>query len=244
MPVLHQIIAVEKGTKNRVISAVTEIHKSNQKPELFAGQTRTYEPLTAEGQRLPEDNTIVQRQAPAVLRQVQKLLTEIFDVTAQRDYTNTVAKADVVVDGQTLLRGVPATYLLFLEKQLLDVRTLITELPTLDPAYSWQEDPNSRLFRSNPVQNVRTTKEESFVVVIQPTKEHPGKHEKVVKDVPQGTWTTVKLSGALPIPRKEELLERVERLMKAVKFAREEANGAEVITPASTGDAVFGYLFR
>jgi len=52
----------------------------------------------------------------------------------------------------------------------------------------------------------------------------------------------VKFSGALPAARINELLERVEALQAAVKFAREEANGT-VVTDQHVGDAVFGYLF-
>ena len=52
----------------------------------------------------------------------------------------------------------------------------------------------------------------------------------------------MKFSGALPARRVNELLDRVERLRDAVKFAREEANGAEV-TDQRVGDAVFGCIF-
>ena len=38
------------------------------------------------------------------------------------------------------------------------------------------------------------------------------------------------------------LLERVEKLQQAVKFAREEANNTEV-TDQKVGAAIFGYLF-
>lgn len=244
MSALHQILAVEKGAKNRAESAVTEIHKSNQKPDLFAGQAREYTPKTEEGEKLPPENTRVQREAEKVLKQVAKIWSEVFDVTAQRDFTNCVAKADVVVDGQTIIPQAPATFLLFLEKKLLDARTLVNELPTLDPAYTWAQDVNSGLFCSNAIQTTRTKKVEDFVVVIQPTKEHAGKHEKVTRDEIAGTWTTVKQSGALPIPRKEVLIERVEKLIKAVKFAREAANATEVVPVPQVGDAIFGYLFR
>jgi hypothetical protein len=38
------------------------------------------------------------------------------------------------------------------------------------------------------------------------------------------------------------LLDRVEELQRAVKYAREEANATEV-TDQKAGDAVFGFLF-
>jgi hypothetical protein len=46
----------------------------------------------------------------------------------------------------------------------------------------------------------------------------------------------------LPAKRINELVERVEKLQQAVKFAREEANNAEV-TQQKTGEKIFGYLF-
>ena len=74
------------------------------------------------------------------------------------------------------------------------------------------------------------------------TEKHPAQVEVYYEDVAVGYWTTVKFSGALPAQRVNELLERVEKLQHAVKFAREEANGTEV-TDQRVGDAVFGYLF-
>jgi hypothetical protein len=51
----------------------------------------------------------------------------------------------------------------------------------------------------------------------------------------------VKFSGALPAKRVTQLLERVEKLQQAVKFAREEANNAEVVD-RHVGDKIFSYL--
>jgi hypothetical protein len=58
-----------------------------------------------------------------------------------------------------------------------------------------------------------------------------------------GHWRTIKFSGALPAKRVNELLERVERLQQAVKFAREEANDIEV-EDEKVGAKVFQYLFK
>ena len=63
----------------------------------------------------------------------------------------------------------------------------------------------------------------------------------VREDVTVGFWRTVKFSGALPAKRVNELLERVEKLQEAVKFAREEANNAET-SDQKVGDAVFKFL--
>ena len=61
-----------------------------------------------------------QHQAEAVLRSTATALTQLFDVTATKDWANCEARADITVDGRALLRDVPVSYLLFLEKQLTE----------------------------------------------------------------------------------------------------------------------------
>jgi hypothetical protein len=51
-----------------------------------------------------------------------------------------------------------------------------------------------------------------------------------------------KFSGALPAQRVNELLDRVEKLQQAVKYAREEANNIEAEEP-KVGERIFNYLF-
>ena len=67
------------------------------------------------------------------------------------------------------------------------------------------------------------------------TEKHPAQVEVYYEDVVVGHWRTVKFSGALPASRVKELLERVDKLQQAVKFAREEANDSEV-TDQQIGD--------
>jgi hypothetical protein len=73
------------------------------------------------------------------------------------------------------------------------------------------------------------------------TKEHPAQVKEVTEDVTAGQWTTIKYSSALPVSRVNELLSKVEKLQKAVKFAREQANSQKVETQ-KVGEAVFNYL--
>ncbi len=46
-----------------------------------------------------------------------------------------------------------------------------------------------------------------------------------------------------PLAR-EKLLERIDKLLKAVKQAREAANGIEVIEQPRIGETVFGFLME
>jgi hypothetical protein len=243
MAKLNQIIAVEKSIKSKSHSELTEAHQQLQKPALLQGISRTYRPKDEEGERLPAESTRVQLRAEEVLKKTASVLTELFDVTATKDYANCEAVADVVLDGNVLLPMVPVTYLLFLEKQLVDLHTFVKKLPVLDPSESWLEDGAQNCFATEAVETVRTKKVPRNHVKAEATEKHPAQVEVYHEDVAVGYWRTVKFSGALPARRVAELLDRVERLQRAVKFAREEANNTEV-QQKKVGEVVFGFLFR
>ncbi|WP_338866741.1 hypothetical protein [Myxococcus stipitatus] len=241
MTKLNQIIAVEKGVKSRSQQELTQAHHDLQKPQLLNGIARTYQPRDEEGERFPPESTRVQVRTDDVLKKTKEILTRLFDVTATKDLTNCHAKADVRVDGKVLLKGAPATYLLFLEKQLVDLHTFVKKLPTLDPSETWIPDPAQGLWATEPVQTAKTKRVPRNHVKAEATDKHPAQVEVYYEDIVVGYWKTVKYSGALPALRVHELLERVEKLQQAVKFAREEANGVEA-QELKSGDSILGYL--
>jgi hypothetical protein len=241
MTKLNQIIAIEKGTKSRTVAELTAAHHDLQKAPLLSGIARTYKPKDDEGETFPPESTKVQVRAEEVISRTVETLTKLFDVTATKDWANNHAKADVAVDGNVLLRDVPVTYLLFLEKQLVDFHTFVKKLPVLDPSESWIRDPSTDTWATEPTATVKTKKIPRNHVKAEATEKHPAQVEVYYEDVIVGTWRTVKFSGALPAARVNELLERVEKLQEAVKFAREEANAAEV-KDVKTGEKVFRWI--
>lgn len=242
MAKLNQIIAVSKGVKSDTLAAFTQAHREVQKQPLLSGISRTYQPKDDEGERLPAESTRVQLTAQSVIADVRTSLTRLFDVVATLDTANTVAKADVTVDGRTILRDVPVSYLLFLEKQLTDVHTFVAKLPVLDPAVNWTFSQAAGYYAADAVQTTRTTKVPRNHVLAEATEKHPAQVQVYHEDIIVGTWTTVRFSGALPATEIRSMLERVTKLREAVKMAREEANGTEVVDQ-HIGDAVLGYLF-
>ncbi|MFG1699073.1 hypothetical protein [Nonomuraea sp. NPDC049309] len=243
MTKLNQILAVEKGVKSDVQRKVTDAYSRIQKAPLLSGLSRTYQPIDDEGEQLPPESTRVQVQAEEVLKDVGTALTRLFDVTATKDWANCEAKADVVVDGEVLLENVPVTYLLFLEKQLGEVYAFVSKLPTLDPAETWTRDEATDTWRTEPVKTTRTKKVPRNHVLAEATDKHPAQVQVYNEDVVVGYWTKIAFSGAMPQRRVNELLARVQKLQDAVKYAREEANGTEVVD-RKIGDKVFAYLFR
>lgn len=225
---LSQVIAVESGVKNRATASMSEVYKQVQHPALFEGFNKKYQPLAEDSERFPDENKKVQMTALEVINTARRTLSELFDVTATKDYGNTAAKADIAVDGTIIVANVPVPYLLFLEKQLTDLHTLVSKIPVLDSADSWSVDPNSGLHRTEPTKTTRTKKVQKSLVLLPPTDKHPGQAQLITEDQAVGTWDMTKFSGAMPKPSKDALLERIEKLQKAVKFAREEANATSV----------------
>lgn len=242
MPKLNQILAIEKQTKQNAHKQVTEVYQKLQKPALTAGLTRTYSPVDDDGEKFPPEKQNIQLRVPEALADVSAFLSPLFDITLQRDSANCSALADVVVDGQKILEQVPATYLLWLEKQLVDIHTIVCVLPTLPSDSSWTYDDGQGSYRSESIERAKTKKIPKPFVKAEATKEHPAQVDVVHEDVVTGYWKQVAFSGALPHDRARLLRDRVEKLLAAVKFAREQANLVEV-APVKAGDAVFSYLF-
>ncbi|OHV46700.1 hypothetical protein [Pseudofrankia sp. BMG5.36] len=242
MTKLNQIIAIEKGVKARAAREFADLQGSTQKDALLAGISRTYQPRDEDGDQLPAEGTKVQVRVEEVLTQLSAVLTRLFDVVATKDIANRTATADVAVDGATLLRDVPVTYLLFLEKQLADLQAFLGKLPVLDPAEDWAWDPAAGVYRTPTTKTVRSRKVPKVLVKYEATEHHPAQTEVFTVDEPVGEWSTVKFSGALPADRRKQLVDRVVALAEAVKVAREAANQFEV-TDQTVGRQVLDYLF-
>jgi hypothetical protein len=242
MTKLNQILAIEKGVKTKTTREFTDIHRNVSKVNLLNGFTKNYKPKDEEGDTLPSESTNVQITAEASIKDATDVLTRLFDVTFTKEKTNTIAIADVKVGNRVLVKEAPVTYLLFLEKQLVDLRTFVAGIPTLDPSETWTYDADAGFYRSEATSTVRTKKVPKTFVKYEATDKHPAQVEIFNEDQLVGYWTTTKFSGALPKDRVNTLLDRIDTLSEAVKFAREAANETEVID-GNAGSAVFDYLF-
>jgi hypothetical protein len=238
---LHQFNALIEGFKAEENREFDRAYHAAQKPPLFAGLSRTYAPRAEDGDHLPPEGTRVQVTAEDLLANVRGAFGKLLDAELTQDWANSQAKADVVADGTTILKDVPVTNLLRLEKQIVHLRTLVDALPVLDPADDWEWDEARACHTTTPAKTVRTKKVPRNHVLSEATKEHPAQVQAYYEDEPVGDWTLVKFSGALTAVRKRELLQRVLRLQAAVRLAREQANTFEV-QDRKAGDPVFDYL--
>ena len=239
---LNQVLAIERGIKQRAYGVLTEANKAVQKPASFNGFSKIYQPHDGDAETLPPETVRVQNTTADTLAEVRQSLVELFDVTLTKDVANLAATADIRLDNGTVVAsGVPATNLLFLEKQLTDVKTFIGNLPELDPAESWTFDENASLYKSEPTRSNRTKKAQKAIVLYDATEKHPAQTQLITEDTIVGVYTQTKMSGALPLPQKRTMLAKVDELLRAVQKAREEAN-AVVAEDQHIGAAVFGFI--
>lgn len=241
MPKLNQLLAVRKGLRGRTDNAVTELYKQLQKPALYAGLVRTYQPRDDAGEHLPSERQLVQRSVEDDLQSTAAAMTKLFEVTASVDYTNQITGADVPVGEDVLIQNAPVSFLLFLEKQLTDFRTMVTKVPTLAPEEEWSPDHHNGGARSASVGTTRARKVPFSFEASPATDKHPAQVQVMQRDEIVGDWTLVKFSGAVSVVRRDQILTKIDTLMDAVRKAVEEANVALTVD-VSPGEAVFDFL--
>ena len=212
-----------------------------QKVDLTTGVSRTYRPKDEDGDQLPSESKRVQLTVGEANNEFREALSALFDVAATQDWGNCDAKADVEVNGKTVINDAPVTYLLFLEKQLKDIHTYVNNLPVLDPGENWGYDDAKGCYTCSS-DTTRTKKVPRNHVMAEATDKHPAQVNLYHEDVVVGYWTTTKMSGAMKKGDKDTMIRRVRELQDAVKVAREKANSVDVEIKKVSND-IFEYIF-
>jgi hypothetical protein len=238
---LNQALAIETGTKTNTKRKMTDLYKLIQKASAFNGFVKTYEPRAEDGIEFPSESQVVQTTAEEALRGVLEASEELVNITATIAFSNLSALADVVVDGEVVAKDVPATHLIYLEKHLAELATVVAALPTLDPSKQWTKNEATGYYETKPTTTTRTQKIQEALVLYPATPEHPAQTQLISKDVVIGDWTVISQSGAIPAPEKKRLQKRVQSLLEATKIARAKANLANA-PRQDLGTAVSNFL--
>jgi hypothetical protein len=236
----HHVIARERGIKKAAEDTLTQEH--HVKIERVNGQSRTYSVAVEGTEQYPPANERVQVRVEDILVNVADALVPYYDVTLTKDTGNTIAKADLIVEGRTMAVNVPVVTLLWLEDRLAELKTFIDKLPTLDEKEEWHWDAQTSTWATTPTKTAKTAKVPTPLEKAPATDKHPAQVEIIHVDRIVGHWTTIRRSGALESDRVRELQRRVRVLLEAVKQARTTANETEV-TEQRVGRQIFDYLF-
>ena len=240
---LNQIIAIANTKKTKVATALSAINSVLSRADLFSGLDRKYQSLDDEGEKLPPETKIIQKTASEVIVAAKSELTELLDVIATQEFANCDAKADIVVDGVTVARQVPVSYMLFLEKQVDVVKGIVQKIPVLTQDVKWNRSvSDNNIFVTDPVTTNRTKKVPKSFTKSPATEYHPAQVEMFTEDVIVGTWSKIDTSSAIPASERDAMLKKIESLREAVKMAREEANSITV-TDQKIGKSVLDFVF-
>lgn len=244
MPKLAQIIAVHTGVKASVHKIKSELYHLIQKPDLFAGFSKVFQPVSESDEALPPESKRVSQRVGDIMEQLRRALGDLWTTTIRLEEGNMLARGKVELPGVDVPE-VPVTYLLFLEKELTDLRTFVDNIPVLDVADDWQYDSGMGIHKTPAVQTHRTKTTQKPIVLYDATEHHPAQTQLIQDVSVVGYWQTVKQSGALAPTEKNALARRVEAVLRAVKEAREGANSThEPPTGLIAHERILDYIFN
>ncbi len=246
---IHEVLAVEKqhGETSRRLQgeAVTTFTK---KDGLFEGVIQEIEPLeeSSDGPQVvmaERAEKLVVETVAGKLDWVSQAVREHWRSMGDKEAANQLAKADVTVDGETVVAAVPATFLLSMEGQLQQVRKVFESIPTRDGAVKWVPTEYDDVL-SAPTSKKQVTRKVQHVEKIHPPTEHqPGTHEVLTMDRPVAIAKATALTSKWSSERKAMLLRRLDHLLSAVKKARSQANHTDV-PDEGLGRQFCDYLFQ
>lgn len=242
---LSQVVAIETDVRKSTERTLTGAYHALDKPALMEGMTGTYQPNSDEGDQLPDEAQRVQATVEEMIVTARGALAELFDVTAARDYSNALpdAVADVAVGDRVLVKAAPVPYLLWLDRQLDHLNAFAVRIPTHSAATEWElAEADRGIYKSKPVRTARQVQEHKVLELTKATDKHQAQVQVVPDNVIKGYWTRVRFTGAVPVSRRETILQRIKTLREAVHAARENAKRAEAAEPKLGAD-VMSYIF-
>ena len=236
MAKMHELLAVESDLAGNYKRVRDEgINTLSKKPDHFFGHHKSL--LMFDESRKNEEASAAQHKEMTTtvsekIEWVNDSAINYFDALLQKESTNQTAKADLVIDGRTMAKDVPATFLLGMETKLREVRQLYEAAPTLPPGVKWEhaEQDGRGVWRTaNPEVTEKTEKTVEHKIIVPATDKHPAQVEKWTANKVIGQFTTTKVSGAWTVAQKADCLGRIDKLLRAVKKARQRANTVEVV---------------
>jgi hypothetical protein len=243
MAKLHELLAVEGDLKSTASKILNEsIDTFNKRKHLFTGQVKTYSPSDEGGEKFEPEIKKVEYTVEERLDYTMRHLGKFIDANYQKELSNKEATGDIIVGGKPIAEKIPATMLLSLEKYLTILFNVYKQIPTLDPGKDWKlDDKEKDIFKAKDKPQYRTQKKTTPVVLYQATKEHPAQVKEVTEDIRVGVWDIELQSACLSPRKKSEYLEKIEKLIGAIKKARARANEQNV--PIETlAEKLFAYI--
>jgi hypothetical protein len=247
-PRLHEVLAVEsdlEGTAKKLIAEASSTF--SKKSEHFMGYHKRlmmFDEKRRNEESGSEEHKEIVETVVGKLSYVEKSCIRWIDALLQKESANQEAKADLVVDGETIIEDVPATWLLGMESRLKLIREMYANIPTLAPGVSWVEDKNKgkHIFKSEHTEvKDKTEQVVQHQVIVPATKEHPAQVSTWQGNKKVGVFELDKWTGMVSPATKSNYLERIDKLIRGCKKARQRANQVEV-KKLAVAKKIFEYI--
>ena len=246
---LFHHLVIETEVRNEANNMIQEARKGFVDRSKYEGLVKNYQPKEEEDvagkksmtEPLQSTRNELVTTVQDKLDYVKKYIIKLLDFEATKDCTNVAAKADLVVNGVTIGKDLPATLLLGLEKRLREVRNLYAAVPTLDLSKKWEPTGEKNQYKHGPIQTYRKEKRIVPILLAAATDKHPAQVKESTKDVVIGEFETTYFTGAVHPRLKAEWLERIDILLEAAKIARMEANEAHLVK-SDIGSKLFKFV--
>jgi len=232
---LHALLAVEPELKGEFDKILAEGKKTfKDKSGHFDAHHRTLKMKDASRQQeeaAGEDHKAMVTTVPAKLEYTGQAFKAYIDAVLQKELTNQKAKADLVIDGEVVLKDAPATFLLALENKLKYFRAMAEEVPTWAPGIEWKADEGmgKGVYKAQHPETALKTEQIIKPQVLYPaTDKHPAQVDKLSEQVPVGLFVKVRWTGTVSPAQKSDLLGEIDKIIRYVKQARMSANETQI----------------
>lgn len=246
MAKLHELLAVESDLE-KVYGQILEETRTNftKHTERYFGFQQRVELFDEEAPDEPDQNKEMDDTVPRKLEYTAEHVVRYLDAVLQKEKTNQTAVGDIVVDGTVIAKDVPATFLLGLENKLKNIRDKVYKaIPTLQPGVKWERDESlgaDVYKKAYPDEKFRTKKVRKNHVLAEATEKHPAQVEVYTEDEKVARLVTNTWCGMISSAEKSALLGRIDKLLYAVKKARQRANMTKVVD-TTIGKELFEYI--
>jgi len=253
-PKLHELLAVEGDLEGLFKKILAEtVITFTKREDHFKGAHRKLEMLDANRQgENDEEFFALTTTVPAKLAYNAKPCIRYFDAILQKEATNQEAKADLIVDGQTIAEQLPATFLLGMESRLKTLREVYAKIPTLAPSVEWELDPDKgdHVYKAKDPETAFKTEKKFKVQVLYEAKfpkdgergeSLPAQVEKIPETENVGRYTRTLWSGMMSTAEKSAKLGKLDKLIRGVKKARQRANMQEQVK-ITVGQKLFDFI--
>lgn len=249
MAQLHELLAVENELAESANKRVRDSQEvlANRK-SAFTGMTKEHVVFDEDSQYLKMATEVkeVEVTVPKVIEAVNNSLASYWDVILQKESANQKANADIIIDDKVIAANIPSIVLLGMEKKLANIVSMYKAIPVLDAAIAWEIDPayaKPFVYRTKyTTERLQKTTTNVWKEVSKATAQHPAQVVKDEETSTIGKYVITTFAGALPSAEKSAKLNRLNKLIRAVKAARQRANNTTIDTSLSFGNALLGYI--